>query len=73
MWYLFQQKGALSTVQLHPLVQQILPDLCDDTTDRVIDGVHFGKRWKHYVRNAQVALKRKGLIDYDGRRWLRVV
>jgi len=54
-------------------VQQIHPDLCDDTIDRVIDAVHFGKKWKHYVRNAQQALKRKGLIDFDGQRWFRIV
>jgi len=35
----------------------------------VIDGVHFGKRWKHYVRTAQAFLKRKGQIYYDGERW----
>ena len=37
--------------------------------DRVIDGVHFGKRWKHYVRNAQQFLKRTGRVYYDGDRW----
>jgi hypothetical protein len=69
--YLLEQKGPMKTVDLHPLVQQIHPDLCDDSIDRVIDGVHFGKKWKHYVRNAQQALKRKGLIKYDGEHWLR--
>jgi len=69
--YLLEQKGPLNTTDLHPLVQQIHPDLCDDTVDRVIDGVHFGKKWKHYVRNAQQALKRKGFIDFDGQRWFR--
>jgi hypothetical protein len=70
--YLLEQKGPLNTADLHPLVQQVHPDLCDDTVDRVIDGVHFGKKWKHYVRNAQQALKRKGFIDFDGQRWFRV-
>lgn len=68
--YLLEQKGPMKTVDLHPLIQQIHPDLCDDSIDRVIDGVHFGKKWKHYVRNAQQALKRQGLIRYDGERWL---
>jgi hypothetical protein len=45
------------------------PDLCDDSVDRVIDGVHFGKKWKHYVRNAQQYLKRSGEIEFDGSRW----
>ena len=67
--YLLGQKGPLRTVALHPLVQQIHPDLCDDTIYRVIDGVHFGKKWKHYVRNAQQALKRRGDIGFDGERW----
>lgn len=71
--YLLEQKGPCRTIELHPLVQQIHPDLCDDTIDRVIDDVHFGKKWKHYVRNAQQALKRNGLIDFDGQYWFRTV
>jgi phosphatidylserine/phosphatidylglycerophosphate/cardiolipin synthase-like enzyme len=71
--YLLEQKGPCRTVELHPLVQQIHPDLCDDTIDRVIEGVHFGKKWKHYVRNAQQALKRNGLIGFDGQYWFRTV
>lgn len=69
--YLLGEKGPLMTVELHPLIQQIHPDLCDDSIDRVIGDVHFGKKWKHYVRNAQQALIRKGLIDFDGKRWFR--
>lgn len=67
--YLLEQKGPLRTIELHPLVQQIHPDLCDDTIDRVIDGVHFGKKWKHFVRMAQQALKRKGLVGFNGEYW----
>jgi phosphatidylserine/phosphatidylglycerophosphate/cardiolipin synthase-like enzyme len=67
--YLLQHRGPLTTRQLHPLLKAIHPDLCDDSLDRVIDGVHFGKRWKHYVRNAQQYLKRKGLAAFDGRVW----
>jgi len=70
--YLLEREGPLRTVELHPLVQHIHPDLCDDTIDRVIDGVHFGKRWKHYVRNAQQALRRRGLIGFDGQRWFKI-
>lgn len=62
-------KGPLRTSELHPLVQLLHPDLCDDSVDRVIDGVHFGKKWKHYVRNAQQHLKRHGEIRFDGWRW----
>lgn len=62
-------RGPLRTAELQPLVQQLQPDLCDDSIDRVIDGVHFGKRWKHHVRSAQQFLKRTGRISYDGERW----
>jgi len=49
-----------------------LPDLCDDDVELVINGEHFGKKWKHQVRNAQQALKRVGRISFDGKRWHRV-
>jgi hypothetical protein len=64
------RRGPLATRgELHPLVQRIHPDLCDDSIDRVIQGVHFGKRWKHMVRIAQQSLKSRGLIRFDGNRW----
>ena len=62
-------KGPLSTFELQPLIQSIHPDICDDSIDRVIGGVHFGKKWKHHVRGAQVVLRRKSRIGYDGQRW----
>jgi hypothetical protein len=62
--YLLSQK-PMPTEELHILVKDIHPDLCDDTFDRVIDGRHFGKLWKHQVRNAQAYLKRAGAISYD--------
>jgi hypothetical protein len=65
--------GPMTTVELHGYVQQIHPDLCDDTTDRVIDGQHFGKLWKHQVRTAQQHLKKQERIVYDpgSRTWRR--
>ena len=63
------KRGPLSTKELHPLIQKIHPDLCDDTIDRVIQGVRFGKRWKHMIRNAQQSLKQQGLINFNGRKW----
>lgn len=63
------RSGPLSTEQMHSLIQSIHPDLCDDTVDRIIGGVHFGKRWKHMVRNAQQSLKNAGLIRFDGHKW----
>ncbi len=67
--FLLERNGPLLTEDLHPCIQAIHPDICDDAIDRVIDGVHFGKRWKHYVRNAQQGLKRRGQIELcsDGR------
>ena len=62
-------KGPLRTEQMHPLIQAIHPDLCDDSVDRTIDGVNFGKKWKHQVRTAQQHLKRLGEISFDGGRW----
>ncbi len=62
-------KGPLRTAELHPLVQKMHPDLCDDSVDRVIDGVNFGKKWKHLVRTAQQSLKRDGRVRFDGSRW----
>ena len=67
--YLLRSRGALRTVQLHPMIQATHPELCDDTIDRVIDGKRFGKKWKHAVRTAQQQAKKKGLIRYDGKRW----
>jgi len=61
--------GPLRTVDLHPQVQRIHPDLCDDSVDRVIDGERFGKKWKHLVRTAQQILKREGLLEFDGQFW----
>lgn len=62
-------KGPLRTTELHPRVQKLLPDLCDDSAELVIGGERFGKRWKHTVRNAQQSLKRQGVARFDGERW----
>lgn len=62
-------RSSLRTSELHPLIQQIHPDLCDDNIDRVIDGMNFGKKWKHHVRSAQQALKREGTVLFEDGRW----
>jgi len=67
--YLLQKKGPLSTEEMHPLIQIIHSDICDDSIDRVIDGQHFGKKWKHLVRNAQQALKKNRLIELKDKKW----
>lgn len=61
--------SPMSTAELHPRIQRLLPDLCDDSVELVIGGEHFGKRWKHAVRNAQQYLKGSGQIVFDGKRW----
>lgn len=63
------RRGPRRTVDLHRAIQQIHPDLCDDSMERIIDGVHFGKKWKHYVRTAQQHLKRRGLVAHERGMW----
>lgn len=65
------RRGPRTTVDLDKEVQQIHPDICDDSVDRVIDGVHFEKKWKHYVRTAQQHLKKRDMIFYEEGRWYR--
>jgi hypothetical protein len=71
--YLLRRR-AMTTEEIHQQMQEIHPDLCDDTMDRVIDGERFGKLWKHQVRTAQQHLKRTGHVAYDPRhrlwRWI---
>ncbi len=66
--------GPKTTVQLHERIREIHPDICDDSVDRVIDGEHFGKLWKHQVRTAQQHLKKVGRVTYDNHRrvWVRL-
>lgn len=61
--------SSLTTRQIETYIAAIHPDLCDDSIDRVINGVSFGRRWKHMVRNAQLHLRRRGLIQREGRQW----
>ena len=66
--YLLREK-PLGTREMHPLIRNIHPDLCNDEIDRVINGVRFGKEWKHRVRGAQGSLRHKGLIELVSGRW----
>jgi hypothetical protein len=61
--------GPKTTRQIHPGIQAIHPDLCDDAVDRVIDGHHYGKKWKHAVRSAQQHLKEGAQIQYASGFW----
>jgi hypothetical protein len=58
-------RHPMTTQEIHLNMKNIHPDMCDDTEDRIIDGQHFGKLWKHQVRNAQAHLKKAGKISYD--------
>lgn len=64
----------LTTPAIEVEVQGLLPELCDDNEDLIINGEHFGKAWKHTVRNAQQGLKRRGEIKFDDQthRWTLV-
>jgi hypothetical protein len=68
--HLLRRHGPLSTQAMHPMIQQLHPDLCDDTVDRVIDGKRFGRKWKHAVRTAQQNLKKRGLIAQQDDKWV---
>jgi len=68
MVYLLATK-PMSTRELHPKLRELLPELCDESTDLVIDGRAFGKKWKHVVRNAQMFLRRAGRIALKDGRW----
>lgn len=63
------RSGPMTTAEIHPKVQALLPELCDDQRDRVIDGRHFGKLWKHHMRTAQQHLKRAGIVEYHNGIW----
>ena len=66
--YVLRHHGPMSTRDMNPLIQTLKPELCDDEVDRVINGVTFGRKWKHQVRNAQVQLRRDGTIVQEGGR-----
>ena len=57
--------GPKTTRQLGPEVSRLLPDLCDDGEELVINGETYGKAWKHRLRNAQQTLKRQGVLTYN--------
>jgi hypothetical protein len=67
--YLLQKNGPLPTTTINNLIQEIHPDLCNDSVDRIINGVRFGKKWKHAVRTAQQHLKKKRLAELINGKW----
>ena len=60
--------GPLSTKEMHPIIKELHPDLCQDGVFRTI-GTHRSTRWKHMVRSAQRHLKRRGNISNTDGKW----
>ena len=65
------ERGPRTTDEIHEIVRGLLPNLCDDSAELIINGARYGKEWKHYVRNAQQYLKRKAIVEYEAttREW----
>lgn len=63
--------GPLPTSAIAQQVSRLMPDLCDDSEELVINGERYGKAWKHRLRNAQQHLKRQRTVTYDSitRKW----
>ena len=67
--YVLRQNGPMSTSQMNPLIQNLLPELCNDAVEHItIGGRRFGLKWKHQARNARVQLRRDGSIVQEGGR-----
>ena len=65
--YVLRQNGPMSTRDMNPLIQNLLPELCNDAIEHItIDGKRFGLKWKHRARNARLQLRRDGTIVQDG-------
>jgi hypothetical protein len=63
------ERGPKRTDEIHTHIKQLLPELCDDSAELIINGERYGKAWKHQIRNAQQSLKAKGLIVLNDNRW----
>lgn len=67
--YVLRHNGPMQTTIINEHVQKLMPELCDDNVDRVINGVSFGKKWKHQVRISQLHLRLSGVIIREGKIW----
>lgn len=64
------KKAPANTKSLYTAVQNIHPDLCDDSIKLVIKGEEWSQvKWHHRVRHAQLFLKRQGRIRREGDKW----
>jgi HKD family nuclease len=69
LYVLQRNSKGIKTENIHLEIQEIHPDLCDNTIDRIIEGKSFGKKWKHAVRTSQQHLKKNGLIVLENNKW----
>lgn len=67
--YLLRRHGALPTREIYPLVQDLMPEWCDDDVKRVVRGVELDTKWRHDILNAQQVLRRQGVIVREGDLW----
>ena len=59
-------RGPLATPAIHDEVRALLPDLCDDREELIINGEPYGNSaWKRRVRHAQLHLRRQGVVRRD--------
>ena len=66
--FLLQKYGQLTTKELYALIQDIHPEMCDDTVRHITNkGRDFGIKWRHHVRQAQVSLGKSGIIVGQGK------
>ena len=67
--YILNKFGALDQDSINGFIQEIHPDLCDNEIDRVINGVVFGKKWKHAARTAMQGLKKREKVELINGKW----
>jgi len=58
-------RNPMSTAKLHPLIQRIHPDLCDDKVDRIIDGKHFVKNGSMRSEQLSNILKKQVRLNLE--------
>ncbi|MDR2473900.1 MAG: phospholipase D-like domain-containing protein [Tannerella sp.] len=66
--YVLKKYGELPQEDINTYLSEIHPDLCNGV-NRVINGVNFGKKWKHAVRTSVQTLKKKRLIEKTNEKW----
>jgi phosphatidylserine/phosphatidylglycerophosphate/cardiolipin synthase-like enzyme len=66
--YLLKKYGALEQTAINKLIKDIHPELCGNE-NRIINGVTFGKKWKHIARTSMQNLVRKNLVQHTDEKW----